>query len=327
VCQTPGMSGVDRHPVLSAAGDGVTQIDTLMVGEPEFNAVYFVAAAEPALIETGPGADVPLVLEALRSLGIDAHDLAHILVTHIHLDHAGGAGALVERFSKATVWVHERGARHLVDPSRLLASTARTYGPERMTAFYGKTVPVSAELVRSVSDGDLIRLGDRTLEVIHTPGHASHHVALMDDATGAVFTGEATGSHLPWASCYRPALPPPEVDVEQALDSIERIREREPTALLTSHFGAIPDAEQGCRRGADRIRAWSETARRVLEREPDAGVDAVSLAFHAQAAEEFRLDSGRAIDLARYNAIGSIEMNAAGLTRYWRKRWEADRER
>ncbi len=321
------MSGVDRHPVLSGVGDGITQIDTLMVGEPEFNAVYLVAAEEPALIETGPGADVPLVLEALRSLGIDAHDLAHIVVTHIHLDHAGGAGALVERFSKATVWVHERGARHLVDPSRLVASTARTYGPERMRAFYGNTVPVSAERVRSVSDGDLIRLGDRTLEVIHTPGHASHHVALLDDATGAVFTGEATGSHLPWASCYRPALPPPEVDVEQALDSIERIRERGPTALLTSHFGSIPDAEQGCRRGADRIRAWSETARRILEREPDASVDAVAVAFHAQAAEEFRADSGREIDLARYNAIGSIEMNAAGLTRYWRKRWEAERGR
>jgi glyoxylase-like metal-dependent hydrolase (beta-lactamase superfamily II) len=327
VCQTRGMRGVERHPVLSAVGPGLTQIDTFMVGEPEFNAVYVVAAGEPALVETGPGADLPLVLEAMGTLGIGADDLAHILVTHIHLDHAGGAGALVERFPKATVWVHERGAAHLVDPTRLVASTARTYGPERMRMFYGSTVPVSAERIRSVSDGDRIRLGDRTVDVIHTPGHASHHVALADDATGAVFTGEATGSYLPWANCYRPALPPPEVDVEQALESIDRIRRRRPTALLTSHFGAIADADEGCDRGADRVRAWSETARRILEREPNADAHEVAVAFHARAAEEFRSDSGREIDadqLARYNAIGSIEMNAAGLTRYWRKRWVSE---
>ena len=138
-----------------------------------------------------------------------------------------------------------------------------------------------------------------------------------------MFTGEATGSYLPWANCYRPALPPPEADVERALDSIDRIRRRRPTALLTSHFGPIVDAEEGCDRGADRVRGWSETARRILKQDPNADADEVAAAFHTRAAEEFRSDSGREIDLARYNAIGSIEMNAAGLTRYWRKRWES----
>jgi glyoxylase-like metal-dependent hydrolase (beta-lactamase superfamily II) len=324
------MASTDRHPTLVPVAAGITQVDTFMVGEPEFNAVYVVAAHEPAIVEAGPGADGSLVLEALDTLGIGSTDLAHIVVTHVHLDHAGGAGALTERFPQALVWVHERGARHLVDPSRLVASTARTFGMERMIEFYGDTVPVAQERIRAVDDGDRIPLGDRSLEVLATPGHASHHIALQDYATGAIFTGEAIGSHLPWADCYRPALPPPEVDVERALDSIERIRARSAATLLTSHFGAISNADEGCERGARRIRDWSETAGRILAADPSSvasgGVEAVAAAFHELAAEEFRRDSGREIELDHYNVIGSIEMNAAGLTRYWRKRWEAERE-
>jgi glyoxylase-like metal-dependent hydrolase (beta-lactamase superfamily II) len=325
------MARSDRHPTLTPVAAGITQIDTFMVGEPEFNAVYLIAAEEPAVVEAGPGADTSLVLEALDSLGVGPDDLAHIVLTHVHLDHAGGAGALTDRFPRALVWVHERGARHLVDPSRLVASTARTFGERRMREFYGDTAPVPEGRVRAVDDGVQIPLGDRSLEVVSTPGHAWHHVALLDDSTGSIFTGEAIGSHLPWADCYRPALPPPEVDVDRALDSIERIRARRPATLLTSHFGAIPNAEEGCDRGAQRIRDWSETTRRVLSADPSADgtadVDAVAAAFHELAAEEFRRDSGREIELERYNVIGSIEMNAAGLTRYWRKRWEAERDR
>ena len=156
-------------------------------------------------------------------------------------------------------------------------------------------------------------------------------MALHDSASGAVFTGEAIGSHLPWADAYRPALPPPEVDVEQALASIERIRSVGPTALLTSHFGPVTDAEEGyrrheegCRRGAERIRSWAETVRRVLEEDPDADADLVTSVLTDQASEEFLADAGAPIDLARYDALGSIRMNATGLSRYWRKRWERE---
>src|SRR5881397_492490 len=203
-----------------------------MAGQRELNAVYLIGDGEPCLVEAGPGADGPVVVRALEALGIGPADLAHIVVTHIHVDHAGGAGALLARFPGARVWVHERGAPHLVDPSRLVASTARTYGEDRMRAFYGETLPCPGDRIAVVTDGDRIVIGERTLEVLHTPGHASHHVALLDPTSGAMFTGEAIGSHLPWADCYRPALPPPEVDVERALDSIERIRAMTPTMLL-----------------------------------------------------------------------------------------------
>jgi glyoxylase-like metal-dependent hydrolase (beta-lactamase superfamily II) len=313
-----------RPPALAAAAPDVTVADIGTGGLEAFNAVYVVAAREPTIVETGPGADVGAVEAALREVGLGPADLAHVVVTHVHVDHAGGAGALLRRFPGATLWVHEVGARHLVDPTRLVASTARTYGEARMRALYGDTEPADGDRVRAVVDGSTIPLGDRALEVLHTPGHASHHVALVDTATGATFTGEAIGSHLPWADCYRPALPPPEVDVEAALASIERIREREPTRLLASHFGPIDDPTAGLDRGAARIRAWADTVRRRLEGDPAFGIDDLVEVLTAQAQEEYEADAGLPFDLERYDAIGSIRMNAQGLARYWRKRWERE---
>ncbi|MDP9302480.1 MAG: MBL fold metallo-hydrolase [Actinomycetota bacterium] len=309
------------HPF---AVEGIQTIDTGMAAQRELNAVYLIDSDEPCLVETGPGADGPVVLAALDALGIGAPDLAHIVVTHIHMDHAGGAGGLLRRFPSATLWVHEKGIRHVVDPTRLIASTARTYGEARMRAFYGETLPCTPERVRSIADGDTIAIGDRSLGVIFTPGHATHHVALHESSTGAMFTGEAIGSHLPWADGYRPALPPPEADLEAAIASIARMRERRPTALLTSHFGVVSDPAEGFARAEKRIRAWAETVRARLAREPGASTDALEHELVVQARKEYESDSGLPFDISRYDAIGSIRMNAEGLARYWRKRWERE---
>jgi glyoxylase-like metal-dependent hydrolase (beta-lactamase superfamily II) len=306
------------------AAPGITGIDTHTARQREFNSVYLIRASQPTLVEAASAADAPVLDTALDALGMTPEDLAHIVVTHVHLDHAGGAAGLLARYPHATVWVHELGAPHLVDPRRLVASTARTYGEARMLELYGTTEGVAADRVRAVVDGDRIDLGDRELRVVGTPGHASQHVALQDSATGSVLSGEAIGSHLPWADVYRPALPAPEVDVEQALASIERIRSLRPSAILTSHYGVVADAEEGCGRAAARIRAWSETVRRALERDGETPDEAVDALLRAQAADEYLADSGEPIDMDRYNAIGSIEMNARGLSRYWRKRWERE---
>jgi glyoxylase-like metal-dependent hydrolase (beta-lactamase superfamily II) len=307
----------------SPVADGIELLDTGMAGQRELNAVYLITADEPALVEAGPGADTDGILAALTRRGLGPQDLAHVAVTHIHLDHAGGAGALILRFPRADIWVHERGAAYLADPERLVASTARTYGEDRMRAFFGTTLPVDPGRIRTVSDADVIGLGDRSLDVLYTPGHASHHVAFADSATGAIFTGEAIGSHLPWVDVYRPALPPPEVDVHAALASIDSIRARAGAGpLMTSHFGPIGDASEGCDRAASRIRSWSETVRRLSADTDD--VDRIAAALQEQAAAEHLEDAGSPIDLARYDAIGSIRMNAAGLERYWRKRRERE---
>jgi glyoxylase-like metal-dependent hydrolase (beta-lactamase superfamily II) len=304
--------------------EGILGIDTHTGGLEQFNSVYLMTGAEPTLVEAASAADAEELASALERLGVGTDDLAHVVVTHIHLDHAGGVGTLLQRFPRATAWVHERGAPHLVDPTRLVASTARTYGAERMRALYGDTLAVDAGRIRAVTDGDRIPLGPRQLEVLHTPGHASHHVALHDPDVGAVFTGEAIGSHLPWADAYRPALPPPEVDVEQALASIERIRALGPRTLLTSHFGPVTEPQEGCARAAQRIRSWSEAVRGALTADPDADPDDLARVLTELAALEYRADAGEPMDLDRYDAIGSIRMNATGLARYWRKRWERE---
>lgn len=306
------------------AADGIVGIDTHTGGLEQFNSVYVITGDEPTLVEAASAADADALTRTLDRLGIGALDLAHVVVTHIHLDHAGGVGTLLHRFPRATVWVHERGAPHLADPTRLVASTARTYGTARMHALYGDTLPVDAGRIRTVADGDRIPLGSRRLEVVHTPGHASHHVALHEPDTGVVFTGEAIGSHLPWADAYRPALPPPEVDVEQALASIERIRVLGPRLLLTSHFGPVTEPSEGCARAAERIHSWSDAVRRVLTENPDAVADDLVGVLSELASLEYRADAGQPIDMARYDAIGSILMNANGLARYWRKRWQRE---
>ncbi len=303
---------------------GITAIDTMMAGERELNAVYLIAAREPCLVETGPGADHQRVVAALDALGVGTGDLAHVVVTHIHMDHAGGVGAILQRYPRATVWVHTAGARHLVDPERLIASTARTYGAARMRALYGETVPAPADRVRAIDDGEMISLGDRKLHVVHTPGHASHHIALHDDASGAMFTGEAIGSYLPWANCFRPALPPPEVDLEAAQRSIHRMQGRSPTALLTSHFGAVPDPATAFHRASERIEGWAQQVRAVLEEDPDLPESVLVSALTDRARREFESDAGVPFDLDRYDVLGSIRMNAQGLARYWRKRWERE---
>jgi glyoxylase-like metal-dependent hydrolase (beta-lactamase superfamily II) len=306
--------------------DGIVAIDTVMAATRELNAVYLVSSREPCLVETGPGSDGERVRASLDALGVGAEDLAHVVVTHIHIDHAGGAGALLRRYPNATVWVHEIGAKHLADPTRLLASTARTYGRERMRRLYGQTLPVDADRIRSVVDGDRIDLGDRALAVVHTPGHASHHIALHDDGSGAMCTGEAIGTYLPWADCFRPALPPPEVDVEAALTTIAAMRERRPSTLLTSHFGPVPDPLEAFDRAAERIAAWADDVAQMLRADPQASEDAVTAVLETRARREFEADAHRPFERERYDVLGSIRMNAQGLSRYWRKRWEREAE-
>lgn len=296
---------------------GTTAIDTLMAGRRQVTSAYLLRADEPALVETGPTTSVEAVVEGLVALGMGPQDLAHVVVTHIHLDHAGGVGRLVRRFPRATVWVHERGARHLADPAKLVASAARVYGEERLARLFGPVDPVPPGRLRSVEGGDRIPLGGRTLEVLYTPGHASHHVALVDSETGAVFTGDALGIHLPDVGVLRPATPPPDVDVELAVRSIEAIRARTRSVLLFSHYGPVEEVDELCRIAVTRLRRWAGIVRDALAE--DADLDAVA----AILAERTRSDFDAAQDpsgLERYEILADMRMNAAGLARYWEQR-------
>jgi glyoxylase-like metal-dependent hydrolase (beta-lactamase superfamily II) len=310
-----------RWPETFPVADGITGIDTRMVGRYLVTSAYLVDADELALIETGPTTSAHAVQSGLDALGVAANDLAHIVVTHIHLDHAGGVGTLARAFPGATVWVNERGAPHLADPTKLAASAERIYGPERLREWFGPIEPTEVGRLRSIADGDAIDLGGRTLDVLYTPGHASHHVALADRVTGAVFAGDALGVHLPDVRVLRPAMPPPDVDLEAACTSIERIRDRADLVLL-SHFGPVAEVDHICELAERRLLAWGDTVRTALAVDDD--LDRITGLLETQGAAEYLGDSGEEIDMERYDVLSSVRMNAMGLIRYWKKRAERE---
>lgn len=301
------------------AAPGVVAIDTMMVGHAGVTSAYLVRADEPALIETGPTTSLGEVRRGLDALGVGEGELAHIIVTHIHLDHAGGAGALAPHYPHARVWVHERGAPHLADPTKLVASATRVYGEEAMSRMFGAVLPVPEDRIRAVVDGDVIRLGNRRhLSVIYAPGHASHQVCFVDSDTGALFTGDALGVFLPDAGVLRPATPPPEFDLELAVASVDRVREASPSLLLFSHFGPTPDVEELCHTAIERLHGWTSFVREAMRQGAD--LAQVTEFLRERTAPELRAALDRGLGIERYELLSSVEMNAMGIMRYLKSR-------
>ncbi len=201
-------------------------IDVLHLGRPHVIGCWEV---DGALIDPGPESSIETVLEALEGERPRA-----VVLTHIHLDHAAATGALVRRWPDLEVYVHERGAPHLIDPSRLLASAERLYG-DQMERLWGEIVPVPEENVRALAGGEAV-LGMR---VAHTPGHASHHVCYLHEETGTAFVGDVAAVLIPGSNLVVPPTPPPDIDVETWLASIDLVEEWAPERLAVTHFGAI----------------------------------------------------------------------------------------
>jgi glyoxylase-like metal-dependent hydrolase (beta-lactamase superfamily II) len=309
------------EPVVFEVAPGITAIDTFFGGRERYTAAYLLHADEPAIVETGPTTSSAHVAAGLDALGVGATDLAHVVVTHIHLDHAGGVGRIADRYPRASIWVHERGARHLAEPARLVSSAERIYGPELLTSLFGPVDPVAPQRLRAVDDGAAIDLGGRTLDVLATPGHAKHHIALVDSSTGAVFTGDALGIHPPDAPVLRPATPPPDYDLELAVASIRAIRDRaRGSKVLFSHFGPVEEVDRICDLAEGRFRSWTEAVGRELDRTDD--LDEIVRVLERVAEEDVETGSEAALDLQRMETLSSVRMNAMGILRYWQLRRE-----
>ncbi|MBL8777122.1 MAG: MBL fold metallo-hydrolase [Acidimicrobiales bacterium] len=290
-------------------GPGVRQIDTLLGGWERVTAGYLIEGPAPVLVETGSQSSVAELLAALDALGVAPDELAGIAVTHIHLDHAGGVGDVAKAFPKATVYVHERGARHLVDPSRLVASAATVYG-DLLDTLYGRLEPTAAERVHVLADGEDIRIGPtRTLTTVDSPGHAKHHLALHDSESGLLFAGDAVGVRLPDAGILRPATPPPDFDLDQALHSLDRFAERRPAGIALAHFGLVPDPGEILAEAHDTLRRWAEVAEAAWREDRDIAA-ALDEAFGADLA---------GVDPAlreKLETLNGIHSNAAGFRRW-----------
>lgn len=314
-------------PPVRTYPDGVIAIDTLTAGLSEVTAGYLLDAPRPTLIECGPALTVDTVLAGLAHLGLGAGDLAYLVLSHIHLDHAGGAGDVAAAFPHATIVVSEHGARHLVDPARLNASSARVYGPLFDTV-YGACTPVPAERVRAVGDRETLDLGGgRVLDLLHTPGHAKHHLGVVDQTIGAVFSGDSVGVKLPGMHTIRPATPPPEFHLDAALASLERYREREPERIYLAHYGPVEPAAAVLDEAGAQLRRWVEVASGAMDDAAARGLEGdhelahVAETLQHRCAEEQRSAGDEATgQLAALELLNDTRANAAGIVRYLQRR-------
>ncbi|MEU4411527.1 MBL fold metallo-hydrolase [Streptosporangium sp. NPDC023963] len=248
---------------ITALGGDVYEIDTRMAGYSSITAGYLILGDRPCLVETGTSTSAPVVRDALTSLGVGPGDLATVVVTHIHLDHAGGVGDIAGFYPDAEIVVHEKGARHLADPSRLMASARMVWG-DKLDTLFGELSPTEASRIRALGDTDTIDLGNgRTLNSHYSPGHAKHHVGLIDSGTGDLYVGDAAGVYLPETGDLRPATPPPDFDLRTALDSIALFKALGPQRLLFSHYGPVADVEEILGRSAEELRVWVDLTRQA----------------------------------------------------------------
>jgi len=304
---------------------GVHRVDLNCNGLPGQVASYLVEdGGGLAVVESGPGSTLPTLLDAVRSLGRDPREITHVLVTHVHLDHAGGAGVLLRHAPRARVYVHPWGAPHLADPSRLLASATLLYG-DRMDALWGEAAPVPRDRLAVLEDGDAVRVGGRRLVAVDTPGHAGHHHAFHDPDAGLVFTGDVGGIRLGGARYVSPPTPPPEIDLDAWAKSLDRLRALQPRMLLPTHFGAVSDAAWHLDELAGRLAGWAgwmeaQAAARV------AG-PALAAALRERATAEILAATGSAETARAYEAAVPYPMMAAGLERWWAKHRAAPRDR
>ena len=300
-----------RHP------HGITAVDVEYL-YPGHAAAHLISDnGRAAFVDVGTNFSVPYLLAALEALGIAREAVDYLLLTHVHLDHAGGAGALLQELPNARALLHPRGAAHLIDPQKLIAGSKVVYGEERFARLYGQLVPLPAARVHAVQDGERITLGARTLELIHTPGHALHHYAVVDAAHASIFPGDTFGISYRALDTAQgafifPTTTPPQFDPQQLVASIERLLSYRPESMYLMHFSRVTDVP---RLGASlmaQVRALATLARaHAQDADPAAGIRADMWQQWLAAARAhgcWQTDSKLAEFLA-----GDLDLNTQGL--------------
>jgi glyoxylase-like metal-dependent hydrolase (beta-lactamase superfamily II) len=262
------------------------------------------------LIETGPASCREALVAGIHAAGVSPEEIRRVFVTHIHLDHAGGVGALTDVLPNATFFAHELGVPHLVDPTRLVASARRAWGAAA-DPMWGPILPVPSPRIVALRGGERFPLRGGELSVLATPGHAKHHLAFFDSALRGVFTGDGAGVRLERSSRVRPAVPPPDLDLEQLLSSVEAMRRLEPDRVLFSHFGPSPDGVRDLERYPAIVEEWKEVALRAARENPDAE-------YVAQQLRDLDRSSGAPTAAGdRSSLVSGYDLAARGFLRYF----------
>ena len=297
---------------------GMAYADLMHCGRPRVIATAVVRSpAGVALIDPGPASCLDTLRSALAGAGIAVADVRALLLTHIHLDHAGAAGSLLRENPDIAVYVHERGAPHMVDPSKLLASARRLYG-DAMNNLWGPFLPVPEASVRALRGGERIEAAGRAFDVAYTPGHASHHVSFLERDTGVAFVGDVAGVRTGKSLFVMPPTPPPDVDVEAWTESVTLVRRWRPSTLLVTHFGPHEDPDAHLDALLEHLAAAAEIARACLDGAGD-GDDGKRRRF----VDEMRVYLARRVPAHEADLCGRaapIDQCWLGLARYWRQR-------
>jgi glyoxylase-like metal-dependent hydrolase (beta-lactamase superfamily II) len=297
---------------------GVLLVDTGHE-RPRLAASYLLrGAGSAAVVETGTARSAPRILAAIDAAGIPRPSVSWVIVTHVHLDHAGGAGALLRELPEARLLVHPRGARHLVDPAKLVAGTVEVYGPERAEALFGTMVPVAPERVVESSDGMALEVGGRALRLLDTPGHARHHFVLLDEATRGFFTGDTFGISYPETDVSGrrylfPTTTPVHFEPEALHASIDRMMAEGPRRMYLTHYGLLEGALERCAEALHRSIDGHVRRARAAPGGPGRGA-ALRSALREQLLEEIAAHGlRRSREEIRAIVDGDVELNAQGL--------------
>jgi len=310
----------DSLPRLTKFADGITAVDTEYV-RPQMDASHVVVAGtRAAIVDTGPNSAVPLILAALEQLGIERDAVELLFLTHVHLDHAGGAGQLMRHLPRATAVIHPRGAPHMIDPAKLIAGSRAVYGDEAYSRLYGEIVALDRERIVIAQDGQRFELGDRMFECVHTPGHALHHQAIVDHGAVSIFTGDTFGLSYrefdtakgPW---IMPTTTPTQFDPAQLKASIVRLMQFRPRRLYLTHYSEVG---QCARLANDMYEAIDDFVRIARA----SGADQARMRFGLRDwAHSSLRDHGCTMSIDAIDSIldKDFELNASGLA-HWLER-------
>jgi glyoxylase-like metal-dependent hydrolase (beta-lactamase superfamily II) len=297
-----------------------TALDTNWLGHPRsIAAVLLESDGHRAIIDPGPASTLPAVRQHLNSRGIGVSDLNAILLTHIHLDHAGATGALIRENPNLEVYVHKTGMMHMADPSKLLASAERLW-PGQLGHLFGETLPVPFGNLRMLQGGETLALGSRNLEVVHTPGHAVHHVSYFDSSDGTAFVGDTAGFHIEGEPYVVPVAPPPDIDVERWNASLDDIAARQPARLFLTHFGYSSKPQAHIAEYRRNLQRWTKLAASILRSIPDEKAAMETFVASASAEINQRLSAAQA---EHYIFNCGLNLSWLGFARYHRKSAEA----
>ncbi len=309
-------------------GNGIYCLDSNYYRE-EFTAAYLITdGEEAALVDVGSNASVPFLLEAIASLGIALEQFRYLILTHVHLDHCGGAGALIQYFPNATVLVQESGIEHLVNPSRLLQGTVMVYGKAFVDEYYGEVKSIDAERIQQVGQGDRLPIGNRYLDVLYTPGHAWHHNSFYDQKSGIVFAGDAMGvsyNNVPHG--YRlwfPATPPSQFNPQVMQASVDAQADVGARYFALAHYNVMEYTVQGVSAFKAKIDQYAQLAEDAPENIDQLDVyvhDAVQALFKDWLAKEL---AGNILDRAIQYYAPDIFLSAKGISHWVRRQRQKD---